>query len=314
MIEPGHDTPDLEDLAAYFDGRLSAERRAQVEERLVRDEDYYDVFLENVHALQEKADERDGGEVELAAGRRPWRVAAEVATVAGPLAVAAALVAAIGLSLLRGRGPSTGEWVARLDATAVVGWGKLWDDPSWERSRSGGPEVSLLTPEQLAFRIGTRTVDLRVALAGDDLLAVKRASTQLATLTNARIDLLLFSSGYEDLTQRIDSDPLVDLTTKTADLEAYLAEALEDSPEAGNYHLGQWNEAGRLAALSSDAEVLAGVFRRKDRSLPLSANDKIAPHLAKIEAVVEKTEPGAEDFKAAAVAFSEIARAMAGRV
>ena len=45
MIEPVRDSPDLEDLAAYLDGRLSNELKARVEERLARDEDYYEIFL-----------------------------------------------------------------------------------------------------------------------------------------------------------------------------------------------------------------------------------------------------------------------------
>ena len=39
---------DLEELAAFIDGRLSGERKARVEERLLRDEDYYEIYLETV--------------------------------------------------------------------------------------------------------------------------------------------------------------------------------------------------------------------------------------------------------------------------
>ena len=43
--------PDLEELAAYVDGGLDVAERRAVEERLIRDEGYYEVYLETLRFL-----------------------------------------------------------------------------------------------------------------------------------------------------------------------------------------------------------------------------------------------------------------------
>ena len=64
MLTESH-TVDLEELAAYIDGRLSKDRRARVEERLLSDEDFYEVFLETVRFQQEDAQRDDAFDVAL---------------------------------------------------------------------------------------------------------------------------------------------------------------------------------------------------------------------------------------------------------
>ena len=72
--------PDLEDLAAFVDGRLSGERKARVEKRLLRDEGYYEVFLETVRFQQEQGQEGDRVAAVVPIARwRSWRVAAPLA-------------------------------------------------------------------------------------------------------------------------------------------------------------------------------------------------------------------------------------------
>ncbi len=299
MTEPERDAPDLEDLAAYLDGRLSGERRTRVEERLLRDEDYHEVFLESVQSLHEhgQAEEVGGEVVEPAV----WWRSRRVATIA-PLAAAATLVAVIGGPRLM-LGPTTSTWVAQLNEQAVVDSGEQWDDPGWRRSR-GGPDPDRLEREQRAFRIGTHSVDLQVALAAEARIAAMRAATQLETLISE--DLLLLSGAYANLRGKIDGGDLDALKVRAAELEEYLEEGFEDT--AGDrYLLGRWNEAGRLAALAGDAEVLTGIWRRWRVARGI---DQIAPQLEQLEAVVEQPDP---DFEAAEEAFSGIARALAGR-
>ncbi len=307
MIELERDAPDLEDLAAYLDGRLSGERKSRVEERLARDEDYYEVFLESVRSLQDCGRGEAAGEggvvVRPAAWWQSWRAIA-------PLAMAATLVAAVGLARLM-RGPSMNEWVTRLDAKAVTNSGDLWDDPDWKRSRGGsdpGSDPDLRRRQEVAFRIGTRTVDLRVALAAEDRSAARRAAADLEKLTGAG-DFFPLSGPFAELRELIDGEELGALSARASELESHLADGFEDRPEEDRYRLGAWNEAGRLAALAHDAEVLAAIFR--DRRIAQEI-ERIAPHLDEIEAVVE-ADPGKQDFKAAATAFSQIARALAGR-
>ncbi len=312
MIELERDAPDLEDLAAYLDGRLSAERRAQVEERLLHDEDYYDVFTENVQFLQQHGQQEQaaagGGEVVAPAAW--WRSSKVIAALAVPAAIAATLVVAVSLPRLM-LGPTIDDWVARLDAKAVTSSKDLWHDPDWQRPRGGSGSTpvqpDLRRQQELAFRIGTRTVDLQVALAAGDRTVARGAATQLKQWTGDSFYLLPYRQAWAELMERIDVEDPSALRAEVAELERHLAEQGFEGGPADRYKLGKWNEAGRLAALAKDAKVLAGIWRRQQiaRGIP-----EIANHLGALEAVLEQPEL---DFAAAEATFSEIADALAGR-
>ncbi len=311
MIEPERDAPDLEDLAAYLDGRLSGALKARVEERLARDEDYYEVFLENVRYQQEMEEirQREEGGGTVVAPAVWWRSRRAVA-VAAPLAAAATLVAVIGLSKLMGD-PSTGEWVAGLNAPTIVGLDN-WSDPGWHKMRGvGHPEP--LDPDQqrrqeVAFRIGTHAVDLRVTLTAGDRGAASGQAAQLYRWIGANDLLLPLTEVCANLQQAIETENLDALRTQTDTLEDLLAENLEDTPEAGRYAVGKWNEAGRLAALTGNEDVLARIFRRRGVAQGI---EEIERHLGDLEAAA-LAQPS-PDFEAAGTAFREIARKLAGR-
>ncbi len=305
MIEPERDAPDLEDLAAYLDGRLSDELKARVEDRLARDEEYYEVFVENVRFQQEEQSrqQREGGGGEVVAPAVWWRSRRVAAAAAGPAAAAGALVAAIGLPQLM-HGPSTEAWVAQLDARAVIGSGDDWDVQEWSTLRGdpGVEDPDLERRRQLAFRIGTHTVDLTVALAAGNRDAAGRHAARL----EKRTEHLSLARYYAELQGRIEAEPIDALRAQAADLEAALKEALAGTV-ARRYALGRWNEAGRLAALAGDAEVLRGLYpwRRLARGI-----EEIEPDLERLEKALEPQSP---DFAAAKDAFSEIADKLAGR-
>ncbi len=304
IIELDRETPDLEDLAAYLDGRLSKERRALVEERLANDEDYYEIFLENVRFLEEEQSRqrRSGGEVVAPAVW--WRSR----RVAGPAAAAAVLVAAIGLPRLL-PGPPIGDLVTRLNAQAIVDSDDDWYSPGWDNLRGGsGPEPVTLDPKQrqeIAFRIGSHTVHLAVALkAGNGEDAAHLAAKLVDFLIRGDDPLFFLSAEAADLRAQIVAGDLPGATARAARLETRLEEMLKEE-EGRRYALGRWNEAGRLAALTGNAEVLADVRgRRVARGI-----EEIEPFLEDLEAALDPTPP---DFVAAQKAFSEIARALAG--
>lgn len=307
MIERESDAPDLEDLAAYVDGRLSGERKAQVEERLARDEDYYDVFMENVHFLQEQSQqeqaEEGGGEVVApAAWWRSWRVVA-------PLVVAATLVAAIGLGRLS-RGPATAEWVARLDAVEIVGL-KYWDHPGWTTTRGApvSPDVRQRELEQTAFRLGARTIDLQVALSARSREEAEIQARRLAILADNDDHLLGMGLIYRELEKSLeDGQDFQALEQRAVDAEAFLKESLGE-PAARRFDLGTWMEAGRLAARAGNYEVLAGIVRRGHLARPI---DEIQTQLDALERLLDQPELDATDFETAASTFGEIAKALGG--
>ncbi len=298
MIEPERDAPDLEDLAAYVDGRLSGELKARVEERLARDEDYYEVFLETVRFQEEQGREQQAGG-EVVAPAAWWR--SRRIQVAAPLAAAAVLAAAVGVPRLIG-GPPTAELVARLDAQVVL---DNWVEPGWNVNR-GELDPDLLRRQELAFRLGTRTVDLTVALEAGDLHAAGGWAAQLEKLAAGHDVLLPLGFKLTELITQIDGGDLAAAAKGAAQLEAHLADLLKRS-EARYFDLGRWNEAGRLAALTDDDEVLAGVFRGRRVARGIEA---IEGHLGDLEAALEARPP---DFEAADRAFSGIARKLAGR-
>ena len=89
-------------------------------------------------------------------------------------------------------------------------------------------------------------------------------------------------------------------------VEEYLEQGFEGAL-AASYALGAWNEAGRLAALSRNAEVLAGIWRRRRVAAGVT---EIAPHVETLAKALDRPTP---DFGSAEQAFSEIAWEMAGR-
>lgn len=287
---------DLEELAAFVDGRLSGDRKARVEERLLRDEDYYEVFLETVRFQQEdgRREGRERGAAPVPISRwRSWRVAA-------PLAAAAVLAVAVGV-LWPFRGLA-----GYLDAAAVVAH-KDWDDPGWRRPRSGDA-CSACSPEEIALRLGAQTINLRVALKAGDRPAAQRAAGQSAALADAAD---IFTGLYEELGERLEVEELEALLEPAREAEELLAVSFgKGSPEARRFALGRWAEAGRLAALSEDARALRRIVRRDPGARSEAA---IAPQVESLEDLVGRRDLGDEDFAAAGKAFWKILYDLAGR-
>ena len=302
MIEPEHDAPDLEDLAAYLDGRLSADRRTQVEERLLRDEDYHDVFLESSRFLEQigRQEAGSGGVVAPAVWWRSGKVMA-------PLAVAATLVVAVGLWRLM-LGPSTDRWVTRLDAARIVDQ-EGWDDPGWPVLRSSNLALGRYQPEELAFRLGIRTVDLQVALMADRRDAARMLTALLAELADAA-DLVVVAYAYRVLQDQIEGAEIDALAEQASQVKALVTESYEVTPsEAGRFALGAWTEAGRLASLAGDARTLAGVFSDLHEARKI---EEITPYLDDLKALLDQSYLDEQDFETAESKFRQITRALAG--
>lgn len=294
-----HPNADLETLAAFLDGRLSGEEKARVEERLLRDERYYEIFLETVHFREEN--EAAGGAVPVPfPGRRIWRIAV-------PLAAAALLAVAIGFLLVAGRRTSSGEWVAALDASAIVARDG-WDDPGWSRLRSANITKGRYSSEELAFRLGVRAVDLRVALMARNEDASKRLAAVLEQLADAA-DLFPVALAYEDLSGRLVGAEPETLLAQAAEMERLLFASFEESsPEGRRLVLGAWSEAGRLAALSHDEKALGRVFREDPG---LASIDGMAGEIEDLKTLREARGLGEEDFDEALGAFQKIVIALA---
>jgi hypothetical protein len=214
-MESAAPCPSLEDLAAFLDGRLPAERRAEIVAHLASCEECFEVFAGAAGSLDETLGIEDDalvveepagspgtvhpffeppapsdGRLTVAGapgapsaprrGRLPARLPRRwrlAAAIAAP--IAALLLAALGFFVLYRQNPADGlssDWLtARLGQPAG-------DATPWGKRLRGGPgdEASTAPLALESFQLGVPQLDLRLALAAGDLDSADAASTRMA--------------------------------------------------------------------------------------------------------------------------------------
>lgn len=168
---PGH--PELEELAALADGRLSPADALRVRAHLDSCEDCFEVFTETLHLMEELAVDQDKPEK---TGRvvlpfpfdKTW-------TRWG--AVAALLVLGVGVGLWSLRGDRSGLSVAAL-AQPLAQRG-IEDKLALGEIFRGGSKGQQAATEATAFQVGAALFNLQVALLSDDLRAADAAAAQM---------------------------------------------------------------------------------------------------------------------------------------
>lgn len=267
MSKTSQPCSDLELLAAFVDGRLSGEERAQMTAHLAACEDCYETFAETVRIREELGEAEAEAPVPEAVPDRPerpetgkiltfprWRRYLPAAAPAAAAAVLALLV--------------WSPW--RLDfsvesLTAGLGdpsskLGKDWTEHRWPAFR-GGPYENL-SEQQLALRIGVRVVELEVALAADDLTTATSLANELPYLWKATEFGEFNSLNYEAIHKRLlegETAGVLDKSRRAAD------DADDFVGDSAPYLLGKWAAAGRLAAAAGNRDY----FRRREvRALP----------------------------------------------
>ena len=188
------DPIDSETLAAFLEGRLEPHERAALLERLARDPDAYETFVEAAAIERELAgiahDDAgaSGGAPEDAEkfrplkDRTPWRYAIPLAAAAG---IGALLV---GRALLRPSAPpvlladASALLAASRAATLESALGANWTEPAWTGTRGTATELS---EGQRAFRLGSRLAVLALATDAGDPDAAQRAAIELRELFSA---------------------------------------------------------------------------------------------------------------------------------
>lgn len=272
--------PDLEELAAFADGRLSGAARDAVVEHLADCEDCYEVYAETLRVREDLgpravplADDppltipADAPVVVHPRSFRPPRWAVPVAA----LAAAAALAVVVLPWWLGTRTPvvPVGD-LAVLVSDSSLGDVDGWYEHDWPRMRGQGPVLgtSDIDSAKRAFRLGVHTVDLEAATRLDDEASAARQAQQLETLVDEDDFLRFFSPQYQDLKNRVrgGADQHELLTTESR-LEVLLTQDA-DPLFSFYYSFGKWTETARLAALTGHAEYFIGSdFRRGLRKL-----------------------------------------------
>jgi len=310
----GH--PTLETIAAFLDGRLQGDQKAEVQAHLADCDECYEVFSEVVHIQAEewsgqaqplqfvRSRDRKFDASKSRSRRRTWLTPA----------IAAGLAAGIGLWIFQARREPSFE--SRDLAAALV---KAPDarnalDTSWP-STMRGPEEGLreaLTPS--AFRSGGLLVQAYLAA---DLENREVLAHSLDHLKNEE-DNELFLHDIKVLTEQLEKKelPQEEILRSISQLERDLRRRYRIvSPY---FAFGQWTEAGHLASRAQAAGFftaranrdfptkLQHAIQRSERRLP-SIPEKARRPLETIERNwPQKGELTPKQAKALAVAFHEI--------
>jgi len=239
-----------------LDGKLTARERARLTEHLAGCESCYEIFAGTAHILEDSREEQ----LQPAATPRPFeptRAARALRQRAwwAAAALAALLAATVGLVVFlqggRGAGPST-EQLASLVGPAPSGlfnWGRTL------RGGSGTEEQPELPPEEEAFQLGVRFLDLRLALASGNREDADDALRRLHLLFERMpIPPLETRASYDELRKRLE--PRVPPPTLLAAAAAAEKKAMEELLEDPRLvELGRWTEACRLVGQNGRADL-----------------------------------------------------------
>ena len=239
--------PDLEDLAAYIDGRLDDARRLEVEARLADDEDYYELFLETTRLQEDLAKEipatNDGATRVVPIRRRRGLLAG--------LAAAAALALVVGWSLWES------DPLAGLDADAVVAHPEFSDRGL--KVLRGSSDT--LESQHRAYALGVLAVDLELASTSSAAQAVSLMEDLTQQLEGSIDDVgfgrVQIRQALGDLTGCLKEDRIDDARSRVPPLIERLEDATQLLGYEADYLRGRWVETGRLAAIANDRELLS---------------------------------------------------------
>jgi hypothetical protein len=269
---PAH-CPDLEDIAALIDGRLTARERARITEHLAGCESCYEVFAGTAHILEDSRDEELVPAAPLRPFERPTKATAPRPRVWWAAAALAAMLAVtVGLLVLlpgaRGAGPSTEQLASLVSSpatTSLVPW------PG--RVTRGPGEQATVGPDREAFRLGVRFLDLRLALASGDRDRAREALRRFNVLLDGMDLPSKTGDTYKAMAKQVgQGGPLPGLASAEAAEKQASAELLE---EPRLVELGRWTEACRLAGASGRADLFRerGTLGVLDRALAPAGKD-----------------------------------------
>jgi hypothetical protein len=263
----GMEHPELEDLAAYAEGKLAPAARERLAEHLDSCEDCFDIFAEVVRMTADdlEVSAESGGanpapppfERRNPAGglqapgaahlapRRPrrrfWYRAA---------AVAAVLLVTVGLGLtyrtLNRSEFSAAEW----DPTAHGFSGHPWEEDVFRGGDDGADEIGRVTQE--VFQIGVLDVDLQLTLRQKDLPRAAEVCRRIANLLDGALFMENEAAQFRELRSSLDAGQIPPGAHEKA------AAALQDLPmDRLHLNFGRWAEVGRLWAAAGQQEIFA---------------------------------------------------------
>lgn len=240
--------PSAEDLAAYIDGELGEAERQRITEHLAACEDCYAVYTETLRfQLDTESVFLEGEVLPFPSPDKKERAAARASAVRLWLPIAALLLVSVGtgsfhfLALPPGLVPT--KLVPPLADPPSVD-GRLWLGPTY-RGEGGGEEVKL---DEGAFRMGVQMVNLQASLQAGNVPAAQDVVARILGLLKAQSFTDDLQKGYTGITVALeDHKPPSELLPEVSRLAQESRELFEPTTPLD---LGQWVEAGRLAALA----------------------------------------------------------------
>lgn len=234
---------DLDLIAAFIDGRLAPADRERAMTLLATSDAAFEVFVDATHARAEI------GETVIPIERaRRWRAAWWVLA---PAAAAAVLLFAV----LPKTGSRSGRDLA-VSATGLVG--ALGGADLRLAASGGAPQrgwsvtrgaSSSLDDSSNAFRLGVRSVDLRVAVSADDRQSADRLVSEMLDRISAVEFSQIVVARYTNLRREIAEAQRERLLADATDAERALSALLAGRPDdAFWFNYGMWSAAAELAA------------------------------------------------------------------
>ena len=244
-------TIDLEFVAAFIDGRLSAGERTRAMGLLAESDEALELFGTAFRVCRA----RSGRTIVPISAARLWKQA----STAWPSA-AAAVLAVVMLSRSNGSRPEPGgalQYATALARNATFTGnsagdaGANWQQRRWSVTR-GGPQPETVrvasgrgsSEIRYAFRLGVRSVDLQVALGRrDTALARNLVSEVIDELTAVGLSETVVLQ-YTELRSRLSTDAIGRSVERASSAEGSLRVFLDSS----SFAFGQWVAAAELAA------------------------------------------------------------------
>lgn len=260
--EPTVACPELEELAAFVDGKLSGAERDAVVEHLASCEACYEVYAETLRIQEDlgpravpAADEDEEGPEPAPVVPHPrsfgwaWRAG---------VALAAAVLLAVGLLwfLSRPKLVPVADLARFIEpGSSSLLEGEDWATHDWPRFRGVAPRLGQTDRDSAirAFRLGVHAVDLEASVRLGDSDGAEAQTFQIESLLGD----LVFSQPYvllcRELRDRINAGASREEILKSAFGLMDELTQVEDPPVDELYFsFGKWVEKSRVLALTGD--------------------------------------------------------------
>jgi hypothetical protein len=312
--------PTDEQLAAYIDGTLGKAESEHVTEHLAACRDCFDLYMETAHFLV------DSSVATPEDAKHEWAETAsrQVARFPVPIERARPLAQWLSIAALLLVGAGGGTYFQFLQAPpalmppALIGplpnpsaqIPNFWKGPTF-RGGGGGEDAPKLN--DASFWMGVQAVNLQVSLKAGNGQEAEDAVARILGIVNDRPFTDDLQKDYRGITLAVENRKApVDLLPEAS----RLAGLSRDVFDTTYLDLGQWVEAGRLAALSHDSSF----FRQADtrsflrrsiwRSKVGLGETKLDPptlqSLERISDIVSKGDLQASDYASLQPPFDEI--------